>query len=101
MPDVTMTYDAMSTASGQVKTHKENFDTMLTGLISLVSDLEGKWEGVAKDEFQDAFDKIKPTLEKFADLLERYNTELETEVASMMKKDSSGGQRIGANLAIE
>ena len=101
MHDVAMTYEAMSNASNQVKAHKESFDKMLSELNSLVSDLEGKWEGAAKKEFQEAFDKLKPTLEKFAELLKQYDTELKTEVTSMQQKDSSGSQRIGANLAID
>lgn len=101
MQDVAMTYEAIRGASDRVKAHKERFDTVLAGLNGLVSELDGNWEGVAKDEFREAYDHLKPTLETFAALLERYTVELENEMASMMSQDSRGGRRIGSNLTIE
>lgn len=101
MPNVTMTYEAMSSASSQVKTHKQNFDSMITGMSSIVSSLSGQWEGVAKTEFENQFAVLKPTLQKFAELMGRYSTELEKEVADMMEKESGSAQRISSNLAID
>lgn len=101
MANVTMTYEAMSNASAQVKTHKENFDSMISGMTTIVSSLNGQWEGVAKTEFENAFQNLKPTLQKFSELLGRYGTELDKEVAGMMEKESGSAQRISSNLTLD
>lgn len=101
MANVTMTYEAMSNASAQVKTHKENFDSMISSLTTIVSSLNGQWEGVAKTEFENAFQNLKPTLQKFSELLGRYSAELDKEVATVMEQQSSSAQRIGGNLTLE
>jgi WXG100 family type VII secretion target len=101
MANVTMTYEAMKNASSQIKTHKTNFDDMISGMTTIVNSLNGQWEGVAKEEFESAFQSLKPTLQKFSQLLERYYEELDREVADMMEKEGGSARRIGRNLSLD
>lgn len=101
MADVTMTYEAMRSAADQVKLHKENFDDMISGMTSIISSLNGQWEGVAKTEFETAFHNLKPTLQRFSELLGRYHTELNQEVSGMSEKEQSSARRISSNLSLD
>lgn len=101
MADVTMTYEAMRSAADQVKLHKENFDSMISGMTAILSGLNGQWEGVAKTEFETAFQNLKPTLQKFSELLGRYGTELNQEVSGMTEKEQGSAHRISSNLSLD
>ena len=74
---------------------------MISGMTTIVSSLNGQWEGVAKTEFENAFQNLKPTLQKFSELLGRYSSELDKEVAGMMEKESGSAQRISSNLTLD
>ncbi len=101
MPNVTMNYEAISSASAQVKAYKQNFDSMITGMSAILSGLNGQWEGAAKEEFENQFAVLKPTLQKFAELMGRYSDELDKEVADMMEKESGSAQRISHQLTLD
>lgn len=101
MADLLMNYEAMKEASGKVKTHKENFDEMISGMTTIIESLNGQFEGVAKTEFENAFYTLKPNLTKLATLLGQYSVELDQAVVDASQQQQASAQRIGTNLSLD
>lgn len=99
MADSVVTYEALSTAATNVAHHKQNFDDMIKGMDGIVSSLEGEWKGQAKAEFENEFAKLKPTLEKFSELLGRYSDELNKHVNRTIENEAAGKQSINQSLS--
>lgn len=92
-------YEALASAASSVTKHKQNFDEMIQGMTGIVSSLDGVWQGVAKTEFETAFEQLKPTLTKFSDLLGRYAEELNKHVTRTQETESAGTQSINQSLS--
>lgn len=99
MADSVVTYEALTGAASSVAQHKQNFDEMIQGMTGIVSSLEGVWQGVAKTEFETAFEQLKPTLMKFSGLLGRYSEELNKHVVRTQETESAGTQSINQSLS--
>lgn len=99
MADSVVTYEALTSAASSVTQHKQNFDEMIRGMTGIVSSLEGVWQGVAKTEFETAFEQLKPTLIKFSELLGRYSEELNKHVVRTQETESAGTQSINQSLS--
>ena len=101
MNDYGISYEALQNAANQVRQHKDNFDTMISGMTTIVDGLSGQWEGVAKTEFENAFRTLKPTLQKFSALMQRYSEELDKEVAETQQSQSGRRQSVQRNLTLD
>ena len=99
--DYSISYEALQHAATQVRQHKQNFDTMISGMTTIVDGLSGQWEGVAKTEFENAFQTLKPTLKKFSELMKRYGDELDKEVAETQQSQSGRRQTVNRNLSLD
>ena len=98
MADSLMNYEALEQAETKVKQHKENFDSMISDLTKNFNGLTGQWDGAAKREFDAQFESLKPQLDKFAALLERYGQELQSEVKSERERQAERTVKIRENL---
>lgn len=96
-----ISYEALQNAASQVRLHKQNFDEMISGMTTIVDGLSGQWEGVAKTEFENAFRTLKPTLQKFSELMQRYSEELDKEVAETQQSQTGRRQSISSNLTLD
>lgn len=98
MADSVMNYESLEQAATALKTHKENIDQMLSDLTQHLGSLTGQWEGVSKREFDEQFEKLKPNIQKFAQLLENYSKELKTEIQSEQERQQNRKTVISTNL---
>lgn len=98
MADSLMNYESLEQAETKIRQHKESFDTMISDLTQNISNLTGQWDGAAKKEFDAQFDSLKPQLDKFAALLERYGQELQSEVKSERERQAERTAKIRVNL---
>lgn len=98
MADSLMNYESLEQAETKIRQHKESFDTMISDLTKNISNLTGQWDGAAKKEFDAQFESLKPQLDKFAALLERYGQELQSEVKSERERQAERTTKIRTNL---
>lgn len=98
--DVLMKYDDVSAFSKEVAEHKTNFDTLLSDLDSLNGELNGSWKGYAAAEFKEAYEKLRPQLKRFSQLLLTYQTELNHAVADSSNTQNKSAKRIDSNLTL-
>lgn len=98
--DVLMNYSDIAAFSKEVEGHKVDFDALLSDLDKLASDLEGVWQGYAALEFQEAFEKLRPQLKNFSDMLTVYQTELNQAIADSCSVQTHNANRIDRNLSL-
>lgn len=101
MADVKMTYTAMEENANKVQQHKEEFDSMITGMTNVIATLRGSWKGPAMTAFETAFEEVRPKLNNLSTLLGNFKTELQQAAADTQEQQAASAQRIGTNLSLE
>lgn len=76
MADISMQYSGIESAIREISQMDARFGDMITGVESLVGELEGAWEGKAQVEFALAYQNLKPRLDEIKVLLDDYSTVL-------------------------
>lgn len=99
--DVLMHYSDISAFSKEVEGHKADFDALLSDLDKLASELEGAWQGYAAQEFQEAFEALRPQLKSFSEMLAAYQTELNQAVADSCSVQNQSANRIDRHLSLQ
>lgn len=100
MADVKMTYTAMEENANKVQQHKEEFDSMITGMTNVIAMLRGSWEGPAMVAFETAFEEVRPKLNNLSALLASFKTELQQAAADTRDQQLASAKRIGSNLTL-
>ena len=97
--DISMSYGSMEALAKEINNINGDFNTMRSGLSSLVSSLNGEWEGTAKKEFEVAYSKLAPKLEAISNVLTRYTAAVNT-VAANTKNTDSGTAQSASQLSL-
>ena len=100
MADVKMTYTAMEENANKVQQHKEEFDSMITGMTNVIATLRGSWEGPAMVAFENAFEEVRPKLNSLSVLLDNFRKELAQAAEDTRAQQDASAKRIGNNLTL-
>ena len=92
--DISMSYGSMEALAKEINNVNGEFNTMRSGLASLVSSLNGEWEGAAKKEFEVAYSKLAPKLEAIGNVLTRYTAAVNTVAENTKSTDSGTAQLV-------
>lgn len=83
--DISMTYSSLLQLATEIRNIQGEFDSMRTNLDSLVSSVDGQWQGKAQTEFAAAYSTLKSKLDSISTVLGQYATEI-SKVASCQEE---------------
>lgn len=89
MSQIRITPDALRTRAGEYKTEQDNMATMISTLDTLLSNLQGEWEGTASDAYAERYGELKPGFEAARDLLGEIAAALENVAGAMEETDAN------------
>lgn len=95
--DVGMDYGAMGKLASQVETAQTDFTEMCKNFDSLVSSLDGQWQGKAQKEFSSAYEKLRPKLKTISTTLESYAKSIRDTAANEAALESESAKNYEKN----
>jgi WXG100 family type VII secretion target len=87
--DISMDYGSMENLKTQVTNLQSDFSELQKNLSSLVSSLDGQWEGAAQKEFATAYSKLEPKLGKISDMLGAFASAVESAASDEATTENS------------
>lgn len=72
MAEIKVTPQELRTKADSLQSHNTNFRSEVDKMMGYVSQLNGMWEGEAKEAFNKAFDEDKGKMEQFAQNIDKY-----------------------------
>ena len=74
---ITMNYSAIGNVSIEINKIQESFKEEFKEIDALINKIDEKWTGDAKNEFMNAYRKIRPRLEAAGTNLKHYSTSIQ------------------------
>ena len=91
---IQLTPEMLRSEAKNVRRIKNNHDNEMGQLYKIVSALERDWKGKSQDAFVANFESMKPTFQKFSQMLEEYAALMDLSANEMETKDADLASRI-------
>lgn len=91
---IQVTPELLRSEAKNVRSIKSNHDNEMSQLYKIVSALESNWKGKSQDAFVANFESMKPTFQKFSQMLEEYAALMDLSANEMETKDTDLASRI-------
>lgn len=87
MANIKITPELLRGKSGELRGLQGEHEAVMQRINSLVGSLNEQWSGEAQQAFQQSYESMRPTFQRFLEILQNYSVKMDEAAAAMEATD--------------